>query len=150
MKNIKIILLALSLIALSSISSCQKDDTSQNQYQCNYSGLTFVDTDQNIHTPIPEVELETELFLNSAGGTPTIEIIHKNNPGQTGMLTKATTVGAIDATSTIGFNGTFYTCTITCLREATAVGEDYQFKIVIPSLSNAEAELCVVLDKLVL
>jgi hypothetical protein len=139
-------LLILSIIFL--FNSCDNDDNNNpNLNQCNFAGLTVEDSSGNISTQIAEANLRTDYFPNNGGpGIPGVEVFETTNPGNIWITTDATTLGAIDTMATIGLSGTNYACTVTCQRAGTMVGEEFRFDIVIPSLNNSEAELCVIID----
>lgn len=140
-------ILSVLLVAIL-LSSCDNDDANTpNLNQCNYPGLTIEDSNGNISTQISEADLQTEYFPNNGGpGIAGIEVYETSNPGNIWITTAATSVGDMDSSSTIGLNGTTYTCTVSCQRAGTQVGEEIRLDIVIPTYGNAEAELCVVID----
>jgi hypothetical protein len=144
MKNTIKILVLMTLTMLN--FSCDNDSNpSPNDNQCNYQGLTYNDANGNIITQIPESDLKTEYYPNNDGpGQAAVEVWDTTNPGNTFIVTRALTVGAVDNNPEIKINGTNLTGTITCQRAGSAVGDDLRFDIVLTS--GAEAELCVVID----
>lgn len=150
MKNFiyKVSILLMLVIAF---TNCDNDDNNNpNLNQCNFAGLTVEDSSGNITTQISQADLKTDYYPNNGGpGIPGVEVFEITNPGNIWIITDATTVGAIDTLATIGISGTNYTCTVTCQIAGTIVGEEFRFDIVIPTLSNAEAELCVHIDTVI-
>jgi len=114
-----------------------------NQAICNYQGLTAVLG--GTLTLIPEAQLQTDYFPNNDGvGMPAVEVFYTTVPGSTFLVTRALTVGAIDASPEIRINNIDYTGVVTCQRAGTAVGEELRFDIVLST--GEEAELCVIID----
>ena len=127
--------------------SCNNDDPNNpapNTNQCNYSGLTFLDTNNNTQTLIPEANLTSVLASNFGGvGVAGIQISGTTSSGgAVAFGTTAITMNATD-TTTLFFNGTNYPVTITCQRAGTAVGDEFRFDI---TGNGLEAEFCITLD----
>lgn len=139
------------LIGFITFVSCDNDDNNNpNINDCVFDGLTIEDSNGTITTQISEADLQTEYFSSNGGpGVPGVEVYETSNPGNIWITTSATTVNAIDTNSTIGLNGTTYSCTVSCQRAGSQVGEEFRFDIVIPGFNNAEAELCVIIDSVV-
>lgn len=145
MKTIKKTLVVALLLAIS--FSCDNDDgNAPNENDCNFEGATF-DWSNNTFTSYPETDLKAELFPNNDGpGQPAIEIWDTTNPGNTFIVTRALTVGAIDTNPEIRIEGTDYTGVVTCQRiDGLAVGDEIRYDIVING--NAEAEFCGDIDE---
>ncbi len=143
MKKIKkllpITLFLLSILFI--VTSCDNDsDPSPNDNQCNYQGLTYVDSNNNINTQIPESNLQTDYFSSA----PNVEIWDTTDPGATFIVTNALTVGAVDNNPQIKINDLNLTGVVTCQRAGSAVGDELRLDIVITG--GAEVELCVVID----
>ncbi|WP_456462508.1 hypothetical protein [Lutibacter sp.] len=134
--------IATILVLTVSLFSCDNDNNpSPNDTQCNYQGLTFLDTGNNTQTLIPETDLTTDFFPNNGGpGIPAVEI-YGGNPFVV-FTTNAVTVGATENINII-INGTTYPVTVTCQRAGTLVGEEFRFDV---TANNVEAEYCVVID----
>lgn len=124
--------------------SCDNDtDPSPNDDQCNYQGLTFLDTNSNTQTLISEADLTTTFFPNNGGtGVGGIEINKTTDPGSNWFTTDAVTLNAT-GTGTIRVNGTTYNVNVTCQRAGVAVGDEFRFDI---TGGGAEAEFCVIID----
>jgi len=139
-KTIHIVSIVLTILFIG--SGCDNEaDPSPNDNQCNYEGLTFLDTNDNTQTLIPEADLTTELFPNNGGtGIPAVEI-YGGSPFVV-FTTNAVTVGATESINLI-VNGTNYPVTVTCQRAGTAIGDEFRFDVV---ASNVEAEYCVIID----
>ncbi len=138
-KLLPITLFLLSILFI--VTSCDNDsDPSPNDNQCNYQGLTYVDSSNNINTQIPESELQTDYF--SSG--PNVEVWDTTNPGATFIVTNALTVGAVDNNPQIKINDLNLTGVVTCQRAGNSVGDELRLDIVITG--GAEVELCVVID----
>ncbi len=122
--------------------NCDNDSNpSPNDTQCNYEGLTFLDTGNNTQTLIPEVDLTTDFFPNNGGpGIPAVEI-YGGTPFVV-FTTNAVTVGATENINLI-VNGTTYPVTVTCQRAGTLVGDEFRFDV---AANNVEAEYCVIID----
>jgi len=141
MKIIKTLVLILLTGTL--FNSCDNDSSpSPNDAQCNYQGLTFLDTSDNTQTLIPEADLTTEFFPNSSNG-PEIEIY-----GGTPFVVFATTAVTVGATDNINLivDGTSYAVVVTCQRAGSAVGDEFRYDI---TAGNVEAEYCVVVDTVI-
>ncbi|MCF6168938.1 hypothetical protein [Lutibacter sp.] len=134
--------IATILVITISLFSCDNDNNpSPNDTQCNYQGLTFLDTSNNTQTLIPEADLTTDFFPNNGGpGIPAVEI-YGGNPFVV-FTTNAVTVGATENINII-INGTTYPVTVTCQRAGTQVGEEFRYDV---TANNVEAEYCVVID----
>jgi hypothetical protein len=139
MKNI---FKTIALLLIITTTSCDNDSNpSPNDTQCNYQGLTFLDTSNNTQTLIPESDLTTDFFPNNGGpGIAAVEI-YGGNPFVV-FTTNAVTVGATENINII-INGTSYPVAVTCQRAGTLVGEEFRFDI---TANNVEAEYCVVID----
>ncbi len=138
----KTMLKTIALLLVIIITSCDNDSNlSPNDIQCNYEGLTFLDTSNSTQTLIPEVDLTTDFFPNNGGpGIPAVEI-YEGNPFVV-FITNAVTVGATENINLL-INATTYPVTVTCQRAGTLVGEEFRFDI---TANNVEAEYCVVID----
>ena len=135
-KTLSILLLALSLI------NCNNDNgNAPNQTVCNYQGFTFLDTNNNTQTLIPEADLTTDFFNTSSNG-PEVEIYETNNPGNFNFTTTVTTLNAT-GTGTLNFNGNTYTVNVTCQRTGSAVGDELRYDV---TASGLEVEFCVIID----
>lgn len=124
--------------------NCDNDDnTAPNLNVCNYQGLTA--NISGTQTLIPEANLTTDYFPNNDGpGMAAVEVFDNTNPGDTFVVTRALTVGAVDNNPEIRIGNIDYTGVVTCQRTGAVVGEELRFDIV---LSNGEeAELCVLID----
>lgn len=143
-KIIKTVLFISTILFIG--TSCDNDSTpSPNDNQCNYQGLTFLDTGDNTQTLIPESDLTTKVFSNPPNGIPAVEIT--TSMGSSYPLiefhTEAITVGATEVI-TIWIDGTAYNnVTVACQRAGTTTGDEFRFDLV---SSGAEAEFCVVTD----
>ena len=143
-KNATTVILFLSAILFIGVSCDNDSDPSPNDNQCNYQGLTYVDNNGNINTQIPESDLTTDYFPNNDGpGQPAVEVWDNTNPGQTFIVTRALTVGAVDNSPEIRINGVNLTGTVTCQRAGNAVGDELRFDVVV---GGGEVELCVIID----
>jgi len=134
----KTTLLILSL----TFFSCDNDNNpSPNDTQCNYEGLTFLDTSNSTQTLIPEANLTTDFFPNNGGpGIAAVEI-YGGTPFVV-FTTNAVTVGASENINLL-INGNTYPVTVTCQRAGTLVGDEFRFDI---TANNVEAEYYVVID----
>jgi len=148
----KTLLKTISLLALIfTVFACDNDaDPSPNDAQCNYQGLTFLDTASNTQTLIPETDLTTGHITAGSNG-PEVEVRETANPGNFNFVTTVVTQGA-SGTGTLNYNGTTYSVNVTCQRGVTGstgsvVGDEYRFDI---TASGIEIELCVVQDELTL
>lgn len=117
--------------------------------KCNNPGLTLVDANQVLYTHITEADLTTDYFpsINSSG-IAAVKIYETANPTNFSIITNATSVGDVDNSSVIQLSGASYPCTVTCQKAGTLVAEELRLDIVIPTFSNAEAELCVGFDNI--
>lgn len=140
---LKTILLLLATITL---FNCDNDDGSTpNDTFCSFSGLTVEDNNGNISTQIPEANLQTDYFPNNDGpGLAAVEVWDTTNPGDTFIVTRALTIGAVDNAPEIKINNVDYTGVVTCQRASTVVGGELRFDVVVTGLG--EAELCVIID----
>jgi len=146
----KTVLKTFSLLAIIfGIFSCDNDsEPSPNDTQCNYQGLTFLDTSSNTQTLIPETDLTTGHITAGSNG-PEVEVYETANPGHFNFTTTVVAEGA-SGTGALNFNGNSYTVNVTCQRGITGstgsvVGDEYRFDI---TASGLEIELCVVQDEL--
>ena len=139
------------IVALVLFTSCNNDDDvnndATNETQCNYQGFSYLDSNNNDQTLIPESELNTQYFPNASNGpngAPGIEIA--SYTGST-TLFFTTNVIALNDTGT-GLitidNGTEQTVTVTCQRAGTAVGDEVRLDVVNGSV---EVEFCVIIDE---
>lgn len=122
--------------------NCDNDNgNAANETACNYQGFTFLDTNDNTQTLIPETDLVTDFFPNNGGpGIAAVEI-YGGNPFVV-FTTNAVTVGATENINLI-INGNTYPVTVTCQRAGTLIGEEFRFDV---TANNVEAEYCVVID----
>lgn len=135
------------LTIIFSFTSCDNDDgNAENEDTCNFEGFTFEWSD-NTNTAYPESDLKAQLFPNNDGpGNPAIEIYDTTDPGNTFVVTRALTVGAVDTNPEIRIEGTNYTGTVTCQRiTGSSVGDEIRYDIVING--QAEAEFCGDIDE---
>lgn len=134
--------IATILVITLLLFSCDNDNNpSPNDAQCNYEGLTFLDTSNSTQTLIPESDLTTDYFPNNGGpGIAAVEI-YGGNPFVV-FTTNAVIVGATETINLL-VNGTTYPVTVTCQRAGTLVGEEFRFDV---TANNVEAEYCVVID----
>lgn len=143
MKNLNRI---LAIVLCLTINSCDNDDgNAPNMTGCNFQGLTVEDSSGTTITTINEADLQTDYFPNNDGiGMPAVEVFETTNPGNTFIVTRALTVGAIDNNPQIVINNTTFTGVVTCQLAGNSIGDELRFDIV---LSNGnEAELCVIID----
>ena len=135
-----ILLLAVAF----SLFNCDNDDgNAPNQNVCTYQGLTALIG--STQTLIPESDLQTDYFPNNDGpGQPAVEVWYTTDPGNTFIVTRALTVGAVDTNPEIRINDVDYTGTITCQRAGNALGDELRFDIVLSG--GSEGELCVIID----
>jgi hypothetical protein len=139
----KILLKTLTILCITlSLINCNNDNNpSPNDTQCNYQGFTFLDTNNNTQTVIPETDLTTDFFNTSSNG-PEVEIYQTSNPGGFNFTTTVTTLNAT-GTGTLNYNGNTYTVNVTCQRTGTAVGEEMRYDV---TASGLEVEFCVIID----
>ncbi len=143
LKKTATVILFLSAILFLGVSCDNDSDPSPNDNQCNYQGLTFLDTSNNTQTLILETDLTTDFFPNGLGaGVGQVEIYKTANPGQMNFVTGVVTQGATGA-GTLMLNGTNYNVTVTCQRAGTTVGDEFRFDV---TASGVEAEFCVIID----
>lgn len=142
----KTILKTVVIVFISfAIFSCDNDSSpSPNDTQCNYQGLTFLDTSNNTQTLIPEADLTTELFPNNGGAGIAAVEIYGGTPFVI-FTTSAVTVGATENINLI-VNGTNYPVTVTCQRAGTTVGDEFRYDV---TANNVEAEYCVIIDAVI-
>lgn len=139
MKKWNFYLVALLFIAF---ISCDNDDgNAANQNACNYQGFTYLDTNSNTQTLIPEADLYTDFFNTSSNG-PEVEIYETNNPGNFNFTTTVVTLNGT-GTGTLNYGGNTYTVNVTCQRTGSAIGDEMRFDV---SASGLEAEFCVIID----
>ncbi len=148
MKTLKTILLVILTITL--FASCDNDDGNDpNENQCDYQGLTFVDTSDNTQILIPEASLNTQFFPNASNGPFGVSGVEIAGTAPNGdfifFTTDAITVGAI------GTVGEYYVNSIlqngpvvTCQRAGTTVGEEFRYDL---SYGSIESEFCVIIDE---
>jgi hypothetical protein len=142
MNKQKTIYLMALLISFFYFTSCDNDDgNAPNQNICNYQGFTFLDTNNNTTTLIPESDLFTDFFNTSSNG-PEVEIYDTNNPGDFNFVTTVTSLNGT-GTGTLNYNGNTYTVNVTCQRTGNAIGDEMRFDI---TASGLEAEFCVIID----
>lgn len=137
----KILVFALVISGATLYISCDNDDNAANESVCNYEGFTFLDTNNNNTTLIPETDLFTDFFNTSSNG-PEVEIYKISNPGSFNFTTSVVTLNGT-GTGTLVLNGNSYTVNVVCQRTGTAVGEEMRFDI---TASGLEAEFCVIID----
>ncbi len=149
LKKTPIIFLLLTITLIG--ASCDNDSSpSPNDNQCNYSGLTWVDTTNNINTEISDADLNTQFFPNASNGpygAPGIEIAGTTTSGE--FIHFATNVIIEGATGTgyVTIAGSEQTVTVTCQRTTgTQIGDEYRYDVVLSS--NAEMEFCVTIDEI--
>lgn len=125
---------------------CDNDNgNAPNQNQCNYAGLTILDTNGNTQTLIPEADLTTNIHV-SGNAVKSIEIFKTSDPNSFTFRTKhvalnTTGAGYINSSLLTPVNNTV---TVTCQRAGTSVGNEYRYDIVFTN--GAEGELCVIID----
>tara|TARA_R110001583_G_scaffold109032_4_gene257706 strand:+ start:2758 stop:3189 length:432 start_codon:yes stop_codon:yes gene_type:complete len=135
-KTITILCITLSLV------NCNNDTpTTPNLTTCNYQGFTFLDTNNNTQTVIPESDLTTDFFNTSSNG-PEVEIYQTSNPGGFNFTTTVTTLNGT-GTGTLNYNGNTYTVNVTCQRTGTSVGDELRYDV---TASGLEVEFCVIID----
>lgn len=149
LKNTVIVILFITAVLFIGTSCDNEADPSPNDNQCNYEGLTFLDTGDNTQTLIPESDLTTNIFNNPPNGIPAVEIT--TSTGSSYPLiefrTEAITVGATEVINVL-INATQYiNITVTCQRAGTAAGDEFRFDLV---SNGAEAEFCVGIDNVVI
>lgn len=135
-------LVGLFLMTSLCFISCDNDDgNASNQNSCNYEGFTFLDTNNNTTTLIPESDLFTDFFNTSSNG-PEVEIYEVSDPGNFNFTT---TVVALNATGTgvLNYNGTTYNVNVICQRTGNAIGNEMRFDL---TASGLEVEFCVTID----
>jgi len=143
------LVLALLLALLFTQTGCDNDNApAPNDNQCNFQGLTFNDSNGNIHTSIAESDLTTEYYTATSNG-PAVEIYETAQPGNFNFSTNVVNEGD-SGPGTINYNGSTYAVTVTCQRGVTgstgaAVGDDFRYDI---TTSGLEVELCVIQDVL--
>lgn len=140
----KIFILCVSILLS---FSCDNDDNGNapNENSCTFQGATIEDLNNNTQTLIPESDLQTDYFTNNDGpGQPAVEVFDTTVPGNTFVVTRALTVGAVDSNPEIRINNVDYTGTVTCQRTGSIVGDELRFDLIINGLG--EAELCVIID----
>ena len=144
MKKINNLLLVFTVLL--TFYNCDNDDgNAPNQNTCVFQGLTYEDANQVIQTQIAEAQLQTDYFPNNDGpGLAAVEVFETTNPGNTFIVTRALTVGAIDNNPQIVIGGTSYTGVVTCQLAGNTVGAELRFDIVLTI--GGEAELCVIID----
>ena len=125
-----------------SFYSCDNDDgNAPNQNACTYQGFTYLDTNNNTTTLIPESDLYT-YFYNTSSNGPEVEIFETNNPGNFNFSTTVVTLNGT-GTGTLNYNGNSYTVNVVCQRTGNAVGQEMRFDL---TASGLEAEFCVIID----
>lgn len=136
--------LKLILVITLFLFNCDNDDgNAPNINICNYQGLSA--SINGTLTLIPEGQLQTDYFPNNDGANmAAVEVFETTNPGDTFVVTRALTVGAIDNNPEIRIGNIDYTGIVTCQRAGTLVGEELRFDIVLST--GEEAELCVIID----
>jgi hypothetical protein len=140
MKTIKKTLLLVLLITVS--FSCDNDDgDADNQDTCDYAGFTFLDTQNNTQTLIPESDLTTDFYYTSSNG-PEVEIYQTATPGDFWFVTTVVDANGT-GTGSLSINNTIYTVNVTCQRTGSAIGEEMRYDI---TASGLEAEFCVIID----
>jgi len=146
MKKTTIILCFLCLI-----TSCNNDDDANNdatnETECNFQGLSYLDTSNLDQILVAETDISTQFFPNASNGpfgAPGFEINSNVSPNPFFFTTNVITLNQTgDGMLTIG-NGTEQIVTVTCQREGTAVGDEVRLDVVIGSV---EVEFCVIIDE---
>jgi hypothetical protein len=145
LKNTVTLVLFITAILFIGTSCDNEADSSPNDNQCNYEGLTFLDTGDNTQTLIPESDLTTKIFSNPPNGIPAVEIT--TSTGSSYPLiefrTEAITVGATEVITIWIDANSYNNVTVTCQRAGTLAGDEFRFDIV---GGGVEAEFCVVVD----
>ncbi|WP_299524584.1 hypothetical protein [uncultured Lutibacter sp.] len=122
--------------------NCDNDNgNASNETACNYEGFTFLDTNNNTQTLIPESDLFTDFFNTSSNG-PEVEIYETNDPGNFNFTTSVVTLNGT-GTGVLNFNGSTYTVNVICQRTGSAIGDEMRFDL---TASGLEVEFCVVID----
>ncbi len=148
MKTIKTVLLIILTATL--FFSCDNDDgNAPNESQCDYQGLSYVDTSDNTQILIPEANLNTQFFPNASNGPfglPGVEIAGTAPNGDfIFFTTDAITVGAIGTVGEYSVNGVIQNGPIvTCQRAGNTVGEEFRYDL---SYGTIESEFCVIIDE---
>lgn len=144
MNIIKIIFL---VVILYSVISCNNDNNTTNETECNYQGFSYLDGNNNDQTILPEAELNTQYFPNASNGpngVPGIEIA-----SYTSSPTLFFTTNVIDLNNTGNGlitidGGQEQSVTVTCQRAGLAVGDEVRLDVVYGSV---EVEFCVIIDE---
>ena len=142
--------ITLILILFLSYSCDNEDETSPNDNQCTYQGLTFVDATNSINTQIAEADLTTG-YITAGSNGPEIEVYETNSPGNFNFSTTVVNENATGS-GTINYNGNTYAVNVICQRGVTGstgaiIGDEFRFDI---TASGLEVELCVIQDVLTL
>lgn len=139
------------VLIITLLISCDNDSSpSPNDTQCNYQGLSYLDTSNNTQILIPEANLNTQFFPNANNGpygNPGVEIAGTAPNGDfvffvTNVITENTTGVVRDFT----INGEQIQgiTSVTCQRAGTLVGEEFRYDI---TISGFETEFCVIIDE---
>lgn len=136
------------IVTLFASYSCDGDDEdSPNYEECNYQGLAYQDTVNNIGIFAEETNLSTELFLNgTTTGVPDLEIYGNATTGEFTVFTTSHVTLNASGGSSIIIAGTTYPITVTCLRAGTSVGDEFRFNI---TGNGINGEYCVVIDTVI-
>lgn len=136
----KTILISILLLAITlTLFNCDNDDgNADNQDDCNYQGMSYLDTSDNTQILIPEADLTTDYFVTSSNG-PEWEIYGTTTGGD--FLTLVYSPGT--STYEFIFNGTNYPVTITVQRDDNVLGGEIRCDV---SHSGFEIEYCVIID----
>lgn len=128
---------------------CDNDSTSyENDDQCNYQGLSWVDSANNTTVEISDTALSTKLFASAtAGGNPApyLEISGVNSAGTSVLfITSQILIGSSKGKLIID-GGDSQSVNVTCQRAGTAVGDEFRYDVV--TLNGLEFEFCVTIDQ---
>ena len=130
-------------------SSCDNESAPyENDDQCNYQGLSYVNTTDNTEILISETDLNTQFFPNASTGpfeNPGVEIAGTNSDGfSVFFVTNVITDGASGAGKITFNSGESQSVTATCQRAGTQVGDEFRYDI---EISGFEVEFCVTIDE---
>ncbi|EGV42737.2 hypothetical protein BZARG_2523 [Bizionia argentinensis JUB59] len=144
MKTLKTTMKTLILLAFTLVLfNCDNDDdAAPNIDVCNYQGFTFLDTNDNTQTLIPDSELTTDFFHTSSNG-PEVEIYDTANPGDFWFVTEVVDANA-SGVGRLSIGGTIHNVNVTCQRTGSAVNEEMRFDV---TANGLEAEFCVKINE---
>jgi len=141
-KNILPVILLLTAFAFIG-SSCggqdDDEDTSTEEYQCDYAGYS---TTSNTYVNTPDSDLTTDFFYTSSNG-PEVEIYLNSNPGSFNFTTTVVTQNAT-GTGTLNEGGNTHTVNVTCHKAGNAVGEEFWFEV---TGNGINSKFCVTIDQ---